>query len=316
MNIIKLLASFTDWEVKIVEFIQKMRNPFFDKFFEFISMLGDRYFFILLAAVAYWIYNKKFAFKMALSYLGSSLLTGILKAGIDRPRPYESVYHWVDLVGSPEGTSSFPSGHATATGSLSYSIFTENKGRVKWLKWVLLAFMILVPFSRLYLGVHHPSDVLAGLVIGIGFSLLIFKVIDMLGDNEHIWTLILIPVCLIVVIIGETALRNFEYGKIKDLYVVTGAIVGFVSGYYLEKKYVGYETYSKPLHQVLKVVGGLASTLILYFILGKIFDAINEESALLDFFRYGLLALFVSYVVPLVFKAIFKRQNESHQKKV
>ena len=318
MHLNILFSSFTDWEASIVEAIQKMQNPFFDWLFPILTQLGDRYFFIVLAAIAYWIYDKKFAYKFSLAFLGSSIVTGILKVSIGRDRPYDyadtTTNRWIEPIGGTEHGKSFPSGHATSTGSISYSLFTENKERLKWLKWVLIAYMVIISFTRLYLGHHYLSDILVGLVVGIMVSLLVFKVIDMLGDNEHIWGLLLIPISAIVVIVGSTAMKNMPYDDIKDLFVVAGSLSGFVGGYFLEKKYVGYDVRSKLLHQILKVVLGLGATLLLYFGLSFIFDRIAENNLMLDLLRYLIISFFVAYVCPLVFKLVFK--NEYIQKAV
>ena len=316
MVVLSFIDRVTDIESLIVEFIQKMQNGFFDFIFKAITQLGDRFFFILLAAIAYWIYDKRFAFKLTLGYLGSSVVTGLLKVGIKRVRPYNDVRQgWIEPIGPKETSGSFPSGHATSTGSLSYSIFTENKGKHKWIKWVLLAYMILVPFSRMYLGHHYPTDLLAGLIVGVFVTMFIFKVIDLFGEKEHIYALALIPVALVVLIVGETVLkRDYDYGQIKDLYVIAGSLVGFVGGYFLEKKYIEYDVKAPWKTQLLKVLLGLAITLALYFGLSGIFKAIKPENLVLDFIRYTIVAFYVAVGAPWMFKKIFSKQDDKQKK--
>ncbi len=90
-------------------------------------------------------------------------LTFLLKYFISRPRPFEAlqIENLVNVT-----NSSFPSGHATAS-SAGFAILTSYIKKLKYL-WLFLA--ILIAFSRLYLGIHYLSDVIAGSIIGYGIS--------------------------------------------------------------------------------------------------------------------------------------------------
>ncbi|MBF9238109.1 phosphatase PAP2 family protein [Hymenobacter sp. BT683] len=115
----------------------------------------------VLARLRYW--RQAGVFVLAVG--GSMLLTQVLKAHFARPRPDL----WVSI--KPALTFSFPSGHAMDTAALATAVtFLLWQHRVHWLAWPWLPlFALAVGWSRMYLGVHFPSDVLAGWLSAIGW---------------------------------------------------------------------------------------------------------------------------------------------------
>lgn len=110
--------------------------------------------------------TRKTALIMLVSLaLCAIIVNFMIKPIFARPRPF-TVYELNLLVPEPHGTS-FPSGHASSVFSFVWAYFITRKDL--W-RWLLLGFGVLVSFSRLYLFVHYPSDVLAGIIIGILFA--------------------------------------------------------------------------------------------------------------------------------------------------
>ncbi|MFA7422141.1 MAG: hypothetical protein WCZ00_00250, partial [Acholeplasmataceae bacterium] len=83
-------------DLRIIEAFQAIRNPVLDWFFYLTTNLGDQYAFILVAAILYWTFDKKFAHKFALTFLISAFVNTGLKTIIQRPRPYT-----IDGIESP-----------------------------------------------------------------------------------------------------------------------------------------------------------------------------------------------------------------------
>jgi undecaprenyl-diphosphatase len=110
------------------------------------------------------------AFLLLVASAGGLILNTILKSSFGRPRP--QVFEWV----TNPGGSSFPSGHAMGSAivyfTVAYLIARLEKRR--WMRAVTitmsLLLVLLISVSRLYLGVHYPSDVLAGMIIGLGWA--------------------------------------------------------------------------------------------------------------------------------------------------
>lgn len=155
-----------------------------------ITALGSFAFlgFLFLASVGYLILVRKraLAFMMSVAVLGGVIISTLLKLGFDRPRP--DISHVARVF-----TASFPSGHAMLSavtfltlGALLMRVTAER--RVKAYFMVLAVFLtIVVGLSRLYLGVHYPSDVLAGWCVGTAWSVLCWTValwLQQRGDVE------------------------------------------------------------------------------------------------------------------------------------
>jgi membrane-associated phospholipid phosphatase len=118
-------------------------------------------------------------------YVGTSVavtivLTSITKYVVNRPRPYET-YPDIEKKGNG-GSPSFPSGHTSEAFALATSV------SLSYPKWYIIAPSFVwagaVGYSRMYLGVHYPSDVLAGAVLGTGCSWITFKVNQKLNRNN------------------------------------------------------------------------------------------------------------------------------------
>jgi undecaprenyl-diphosphatase len=113
--------------------------------------------------------HKWSVYLLMLGVLGGKLFNTLLKEFYERPRP--SVVQWVTEVHS----ASFPSGHAMSSmvvyGSVAYLVGRlEARTRLRRTTWILAALVILaIGISRMYLGVHYPSDVIAGFVGGLAW---------------------------------------------------------------------------------------------------------------------------------------------------
>jgi undecaprenyl-diphosphatase len=287
--------------MQIIEFLQSFSNPALDWVMRIITEFGDQYFFILLGAILYWTVDKKFAFKLMVAYLGSAFINGGLKALTNKPRPYQEGAR--PILQQTEG-SSMPSGHAQAAGSLAINLWNEYY-YAKWVRGLMIAMIILVPLSRMYLGQHYLEDVLVGLVLGL---ILGSTFMFLLGvgnfDKEHIRALYPIPVLLLLM----------AFFHQEPLFVAGGAYIGLAVGYFIEKKYVKYKV-AAPVHiQIIKVLLGLAIAFGLKEGLKLVFPySVNVDlnptflDLSFDFIRYLIIGLWASLGMMWVSKKLFKR---------
>lgn len=289
------------------QFIQDyLSNGFLDKLFLFITELGDIYFFIILAVAMYWIYNKRFAYKFFFAFVGSALVNTIAKVSVKRNRPYDlNEDNMIFSVGKESTGYSFPSGHSQATGVIFHSMNKEF-GINKIVKGLLIAHLVLVPFSRLYLGQHYLSDVIVGVLIGIIMSIVMFKLFDLMKDKEHIYPLYAIPVIIVLLIV----FNNKDYGAFKDMFVAAGGYIGFTIGYAIEKLYIKHNVNTSVKNKIIKMVIGLIGVAIVYLGLSSLFDKIDEASLILDAIRYSLVAIFAAAGAPYLFTKLFKDGKE------
>lgn len=164
---------------QILLFIQEhVRNAVCDVFFKGITHLGDAgIFWILLTIVLLCFGQTRKAGIYSACALVLSLIVNnlILKNLINRVRPYE-VVEGLQCIVAPAHDASFPSGHTGASFASAVAIYRQIPKKFAVFFIVLAS---LIAFSRLYVGIHYPTDVLGGLVTGIGIGLLV----NVVGDR-------------------------------------------------------------------------------------------------------------------------------------
>ncbi|MBI5391605.1 phosphatase PAP2 family protein [Candidatus Woesearchaeota archaeon] len=150
----------------LINAVVSHRIPQFNWFFHTLSYIGDFHIVFILLAVFFLITKQKKNIPLlAIQLVVSGIIAYLLKIVVARPRPD------VLVLGNHPITPSFPSGHATAVFTvlpLIWKLYPK-------FKWVWLVIAMLVGYSRMYLGVHYGSDVLAGMFLGLTIGLLLLK---------------------------------------------------------------------------------------------------------------------------------------------
>lgn len=158
----------------ILNFIQEhCKNPIIDFIMVFISTLGNYGFLFIVLTIVFLCIKKlrKVGIALLIALLiGFVVVNLILKPGIARIRPYE-INQSIELIISKLSDYSFPSGHTLIAFEFATVIFLYNK-KIGIISFV---FAILMGFSRLYLYVHYPTDVLTGAILGIIFGIIGYK---------------------------------------------------------------------------------------------------------------------------------------------
>ncbi len=165
-------AAFDTGITTAVHKLYDLAGGFFTPFFELVSLFGKAGIFLILLSLALLIYKptRRFGTAMLLGVTIGAIFTNLcLKVFIARPRPYadeSSLFHqlWLLVGQNIESDKSFPSGHTTAAFATMTPAFILGKPKVKW---AAVIFAVLMGIARIYLVVHYPSDVLAGMIVGI-----------------------------------------------------------------------------------------------------------------------------------------------------
>ena len=174
MNMFSLLAE--GFDLPILDWIaSNLWCPFLDAVMPVITALGDAGIFWMAVAVALLLFRKtrRAGLGMAFAMLMGLLLCNLtLKPLCQRPRPYDYQYEVfgkvIPLIIERQHDFSFPSGHTIASFEAAGVIVLNNR------KWGIAALILacLIAFSRLYLYVHYPTDVLFSVVLGFALAVL------------------------------------------------------------------------------------------------------------------------------------------------
>ena len=168
-------------ELAILDFIaEHMRCGFLDFLMPKITLLGDAGIFWIILAVALLIPKKtrKTGLMMAVALILGLIVCNItIKPLVARVRPYD-VKGIMPYLCEVQKDFSFPSGHTTASFEGATVILLRHR------KWGIAACVLaaLIAFSRMYLYVHYPTDILAGLVLGVLFGFLGVLIVNKLDD--------------------------------------------------------------------------------------------------------------------------------------
>ena len=165
-------------EDSIMLFLQSIRNPVLSAILVPFTKSGNHGIIViaLILLTLFFKSERKTFFTAALGLILGSLVTIILlKPYFMRPRPYAAIEGLTALVNMKKDPNSFPSGHTTAAFALAmgWQLASEKK----WMKIFGWIFAVLMGFSRLYVGVHYPTDVLAGALIGTMGSVIAWLIV-------------------------------------------------------------------------------------------------------------------------------------------
>ena len=288
--------------------LEDIRIPVLNEFMLGITYLGDEIAFLVVALILMWCADKKSAyFVLSVGFLGT-IFNQFLKLWFRVPRPWIMDENFTIIEQAREGASgySFPSGHTQSAVGTFGGIASITKNKL--LKGLCIAAAIIVPFSRMYLGVHTPLDVGVSIIIAIALIFLLKKIL--LGENERV-----IPVLwgiMVVIAIGfvcfveffpfpeDTDLHNLESG-LKNAYTLLGSISGMVIVYFVDKKWLNFPTKAVWWAQIVKVMIGLGIVLAIKSGLKAPLDAIFGELPGRAV-RYAVLVLVAGIVWPLSFR--------------
>ncbi len=304
--------------MEILRFLEGIRNPVLDAFFSLITHLGEETYFIVFGLIFFWCINKKEGYYLlSVGFIGT-ILNQFLKLVFRIPRPWIKDKSFT-IVESARGEAtgySFPSGHTQSSVGVFGAISRWNKNKI--LRIICIALCVLVPLSRLYLGVHTPLDV--GVSSGIALVLIftLYPLIKKGFENTNRMRILFIGMIILSAVYfafvsfynfpANVDIDNLSHG-IKNAYKMFGCTVGIYICFEIDNRYINFETDGNFLCQALKFTIGLIPLLGikegLRYPLGLIFGG----SYVADGVRYLLLVIFAGCIWPLTFNW-FKRISE------
>ncbi|MFW9929652.1 MAG: phosphatase PAP2 family protein [Candidatus Thorarchaeota archaeon] len=298
---------FGNFGKDIIIFLQSF-SPLFDIPFIIISLLGSAYFYITVLALIYWTVSKKTGLRLFYLLFITSYINILIKGIFGIIRPYQAYPNEIKPIVTEPGYS-FPSSHAQTAGTFWGYVGSSYKSN----SYVIILSIIiisLISISRVYLGVHYPSDVIVGIVIGLIVLVVslyslpwIEKYFSLKSDKFIIFSALIISIGFVVMFVLVVVITNHDI-KVADPGDFSGAIFGGVLGIIIERKYINFPI--KEVTNFQKFMRLFFGYLIisLGLPLKDIFDYVfitGYSIVLSNYILFALLAFATTAFVPWVF---------------
>ena len=297
--------------MEFLRVLEGLRIPLGDAFFSMITHLGEETIFIVVGLLFFWCINKKQGyFVLAVGFLGT-IINQFLKLCFRIPRPWvlDPEFTIVESARAEATGYSFPSGHTQSSVGVFGSIARVSENKI--LRWVCIAICVLVPLSRMYLGVHTPKDVLVSMVIALALIFVLYPLIDKIADKPSSMRIFFLSMSLLAVSFliyvmvypfpSDIDLHNLESG-IENAYKIFGCIVGLWIAYEVDLRYIHFDTKAVWWSQLLKLIFGLLLLLVIKSGLKSPLIALCNGSYIAHGIRYFLIVLFAGCIWPLTFR--------------
>jgi len=282
-----------DWGLATIHRLQGFRGPALDLLMKGFTFLGDEAFFLLLFPFLYWCLDSRLGLRLALVYSLSGYLNYTLKHAFGQPRPAD-LDPGIQLV-EADGYG-LPSGHAQGAVVLWGLLALLSRRRWAWAP--AAALMLAVGLSRVYLGVHFPTDVLAGWAVGAAVLAAAARLLRRFPSRAPRWWTWILAASLLAAV----ALLLLPE---KDTVAMIAALWGFLGGYALRRRFFPGGEEGTALRRLLRLPAGLAVLLGLYLGLKALFPGEGQALYLpLRFTRYALVGAWGALGAPLLFRWI------------
>lgn len=282
------------FELQFLKSVEALRTEFLNTLFQGITILGEETLMILLVVTLWFAVNKKAAQKLLFITASSLCVNGIIKNLVKAPRPFTK---GISCVREDTATGySFPSGHTQ--GFATWSTVIAIRFKKAWLSILVGVLIVLVGLSRLYLGAHYPSDVVTGIVLGVGSAFLGSMLFEKIRDTKKLY--------LAAVILSAPFFVYFLFAPellFADAYKTFGMLCGLTLVAFLDENVEGLSYDVAWWKKLVRIILGVAAA----FVLKEGIKALNvfdilQISLLFDAVRYFIVVFAVGFLCPQLFK--------------
>ena len=296
--------------MEFLKMLQGIRTPLFDSIFGAVTHLGDETFFMLISLILLWCVNKKWGYRILLIGVTGSVANQLLKGVFVIPRPWvlDPTFPIVESAREAAGGYSFPSGHTHSAVSV-FGVLAMWL-RKKWFTVLAVVMVLLVGFSRMYLGVHTPLDVGVSLVLG---TVMVLGMVAVLGSGNEYKRLMSVTVggfalavatiiYLCVAPVTERNIPEVDAENLATVWKLAGVLVGVMVSVWVDNRYTHFEVDAPLWAQTVKVLGGAALVMGVRLGMKPVLADVFGEQAFLDGVRYLAMTVVGGALWPMTFR--------------
>ena len=290
--------------------LEAIRMPGLNELMLAVTRLGEETAFLVAALIVFWCVDKKKGYYiMTVGFLGT-MLNQMVKLACRVPRPWvlDPSFRILEQAREAATGYSFPSGHTTsAVGTFGCLAVTAER---KWWRNVCILLAAMVGFSRMYVGVHTPSDVL----VGAGMALILVGLLKkpvLEGGAKQMKAIIALMIGFSLVFLlyvsfwkfpADMDMHNMESGT-KNAYTMIGCLLGVAIVYLLDVNWLNFPVKAVWWVQIIKILGGLLLVLAvkegLRMPLELLLPVYPARAV-----RYFLIVLMAGAIWPMSFKKL------------
>jgi membrane-associated phospholipid phosphatase len=304
------METILQWGMDCIRQIQTLQTPGLTVIMRAITAIGETFAYMALLPLVYWCFDEKKGLRLAVTLLISVWINIALKSLLDQPRPYFTSYD--PSVGMDTVVmGGFPSAHAQNSLVMwmiiaSWKISSRLSNAVRFGAAALLC--LLIGFSRVYLGVHFPTDVLGGWLFG-GVILAVYFTV---GGRIEKWFEARSPRAEFIAAAALAFAMNM-YRPSEYMIIPSGMILGLGIGHFLCRRYINFNAsindrtgMEKRVTLLVRYALGLTAMVLLFVATGKAINGLHDSSnyQLYVFMRYILVAIWFSAGAPWLFRKL------------
>ena len=298
--------------MEILYWLESIRTPLLDAIMLLLTELGGEMLFIVAGMLMFWCIDKKQGYFILLTGFFGVYINQFLKITCRIPRPWVLDPNFTIVEAAREAATgySFPSGH-TQTAVGCYAALAVCR-RERWVRIVGVIMALLIPFTRMYLGVHTPLDVGVSMAIALALIFILWPLFHRFGQRRSL----MYPLMGILTVMGiafllylnlysfptDIDLANYE-SALENAYKFFGCALGLWVIYEIDARFIRFETKTAAWWaQMLKLVAGFCLLLLILEGSKPLLHLIFRGSLVAHTVRYFCTVLFAGAVWPLTFK--------------
>ena len=282
---------------------------------------------LVICVAVFWGLDRDLGYWFIANCLSGLLFNNTLKLTACTYRPWIRCPELVPPAGAIKSATgySFPSGHTQVASSFYGSCAVRFGKEKKGLAAVCIAMIFLTAFSRNYLGVHTPQDVLAAIASSAVIVFLNRRLFEQIGKDPSFLPKVIAAGCIAAILcILYFALKTYpmDYagGALvvdpadmkEDGYAAAGASLGFLIGTFLETRYVRFTTEGTAAQKILRFVMGFpAIALIMIVVKDRVYDLIGRPAG--HVVVYFFVGIYIIFLYPSIFTAVRRRRLQKKE---